>query len=157
MLLYRSNMYIFSHVMESTLHFSAISVFVVNIAFRSLIERVTVRVFGIQVVLLQFKVTRRHLLLHFSQFSFVFAVNLNTKLNQFNYRNLEMFRNECTYSRFFVRISRCRYFVFIFGLCFDIAHVFIVQLSLNEMPIPDSCLRLMILSMKMICSRFTAE
>ena len=27
---------------------------------------------------------------------------------------------------FFVRISRCRYFVFIFGLCFDIAHVFIV-------------------------------
>ena len=47
MLLYRSNMYIFSHVMESTLHFSAISVFVVNIAFHSLIERVTVRVFGI--------------------------------------------------------------------------------------------------------------
>ena len=58
---------------------------------------------------------------------------------------------------FFVRISRCGYFVFIFGLCFDIAHVFIVWLSLNEMPIPDSCLRLMIFSMKMICSRFTAE
>ena len=27
---------------------------------------------------------------------------------------------------FFVRISRGGYFVFIFGLCFDIAHVFIV-------------------------------
>ena len=49
---------------------------------------------------LQFKVTRRHLLLHFSQFSFIFAVNLNAKLNQFNYRNLEMFRNECTFKIF---------------------------------------------------------
>ena len=58
---------------------------------------------------------------------------------------------------FLVRISRCGYFVFIFGSCFDIAHEFIVKLSLNEMPNPDSCLRLMILIMKMICSRFTAE
>ena len=58
---------------------------------------------------------------------------------------------------FFVRISRCGYFVFIFGLCFHIAHVFIDYLSLNEIPILDSCLRLVILSMKMICSRLTAE
>ena len=50
---------------------------------------------------LQFKATRWHLSLHFSQFSFIFAVNLNAQLNQFNYKNLEMLNNQCTYSRLF--------------------------------------------------------
>ena len=71
----------------------------VSIAFRTFIECVAIRVSVFKAFF--FKVTQRHLLLHFSQFSFIFAVNLNAKLNQFNYRNLEMFRNECTYSRFF--------------------------------------------------------
>ena len=30
-------------------------------------------------------------------------------------------------------------------------------MTINEMPIPDPCLRLMIFSIKMICSLFTAE
>ena len=33
----------------------------------------------------------------------------------------------------------------------------IVQLSINEMPTPDSCLRFMVSRVKMICSRFTAQ
>ena len=50
---------------------------------------------------LQLEVTPRDLSLRFSQFSFIFAVNLNAQLSQFNYRNLEMLRNECTYSTLF--------------------------------------------------------
>ena len=63
--------------------------------------------------LLQFKVTRRHLSLYFCQFSFNFAIYLNAQLNQFNYRNVEIFRNQCTYSSCFDVISVCGYFVVI--------------------------------------------
>ena len=39
-----------------------------------------------------------------------------------------------------------------------ILHIVFSSLAIiNEMPIPDSSLRLMIFSMKMICSRLTAE
>ena len=62
-------------------------------------------------ILLQFKVTRRHLSLYFCQFSFTFAVNFCAQLNQFNYRNVEIFRNPCAYSRRFDVISMSGYFV----------------------------------------------
>ena len=66
-------------------------------------------------------------------------------------------------------ISVCGYFVkkltFYFylywlsckWLYFNIARVFPSVAVINGMPIPDSCLRLMTFSMKMICSRLTAE
>ena len=69
--------------------------------------------FGIIGILLQFKVTRRHLSLYFCQFSFTFAVNLNAQLNQFNYRNVEIIGIQCTYSRRFDVIFMCCHFVFI--------------------------------------------
>ena len=68
--------------------------------------------FGIysQSILLQFKVTRRHLSLYFGQFSFTIAVNFYAQLNQFNYRNVEIFRNLCAYSRRFDVMSMSGYF-----------------------------------------------
>ena len=88
------------------------SVFAVSIA--SQFDRVRdYSCFGIYRHSLQFKVTRRHLSLYFCQFSFIFALNLNAQLNQFNYRNVEIFRNQCTYSRCFDVISMCGYFVVI--------------------------------------------
>ena len=81
--------------------------------FSHLIERVTIRVSVYIGILLQFKVTRRHLSLYFCQFSFTFAGNFYVQLNQLNYRNVEIFRNLCTYSRRFDVISMSGYFVVI--------------------------------------------
>ena len=78
--------------------------------FSHLIERVTIRVSVYIVILLQFKVTRRHLSLYFGQFSFTIAVNFYAQLNQFNYRNVEIFRNLCAYSRRFDVMSMSGYF-----------------------------------------------
>ena len=48
------------------------------------------------------------------------------------------------------------------GICrlsyFDSVRDYLLSgISINEMPIPDSCLRFMVSRVKMICSRFTAE
>ena len=79
--------------------------------FSHLIERVTIRVSVYIGIILQFKVTRRHPSLYFCQFSFILAVNFYPQLNQFNYRNVEIFRNLCAYSRSFDVISMSGYFV----------------------------------------------
>ena len=81
--------------------------------FSHLIKRMTIRVSVYIGILLQFKVTRRHLSLYFCQFSFTFAGNFYVQLNQLNYRNVEIFRNLCTYSRRFDVISMSGYFVVI--------------------------------------------
>ena len=59
--------------------------------FSHLIERMTIRVSVYIGILLQFKVTRRHLSLYFVNFRFTFAGNFYVQLNQFNYRNVEVF------------------------------------------------------------------
>ena len=106
---------VFSNVMECTLLCSAISGVQYSQlhCFSHLIERVTIRVSVYIGILLQFKVTRRHLSLNFCQFSFTFAGNFYVQLNELNYRNVEIFRNLCTYSRRFDVISMSGYFVVI--------------------------------------------
>ena len=106
---------VFSHVMECTLLVVLFRVFGIRSShcLSHFTERVTIRVSVYIGILLQFKVTRRHLSLYFCQFSFTFAVNLNAQLNQFNYRNVEIIGIQCTYSRRFDVIFMCSHFVVI--------------------------------------------
>ena len=69
----------------------------VSIAFRTLIERVTIRVSVFKAFFCSSRSLdgiSRYISVNFLLF---FAVYLNAQLKQFNYRNVEMFRNKCTY------------------------------------------------------------
>ena len=99
--------------MHASLLLFGCSVFAVSIAFRNLIELVTIRVSVYKAFFCSSRSLdgiSRYISVNFL---FFFAVNLNAQLNQFNCRNVEIFRNQCTYSRpfdvyFYVRIF-CSY------------------------------------------------
>ena len=67
---------------------------------------------GIYRHFLQFKVTRRQLSLYYCQLPFTLPL-FYSQLNQFNYRNVEIFRSLCFYSRRFDVISMSGYFAVI--------------------------------------------
>ena len=71
----------------------------VSIAFRTFIEYVAIRVS----VFKAFFCSSRSLdgISRYISLNFLLFLPVNAQLNQFNYRNLEMLRNDCTYSRLF--------------------------------------------------------